>query len=233
MLKSATHHLASEHDLIRRYMDAVESFASALAEPAGDVPPVDLRRLWPALDYLVDVLLLRHEEKEETVLLPALQQLGLPWADGSLAHVRREHRQGRYLVAALRQAVHQRAPWTREDRRHFVALALEWVAFTRRHMEQEEQILFPFLAERASADLDDALQARFVAIDREVDELPNAARLAEAGQRFSSRAPASRCEGEAANRAREPIRAQVLPGEAGLDSALVARLARAEKHAGC
>jgi len=212
MLKAATHHLAREHDLIRRHMDAVEAFASALAEPAGDIPPVDLRRLWPAIDYLVDVLLLRHEEKEETVLLPALQQLGLPWAEGSLAHVRREHRQGRYLVAALRQAVHQRAPWTREDRRHFVALALEWVAFTRRHMEQEERILFPFLAERASAELQNALEQRFLAIDREVDELPNAAQLAEAGRQFSERVPARHWAGEAAIPAPGPQRAQGLPG---------------------
>jgi len=195
MHQAATDHLVREHDLIRRHMAAVEVFAGALAEPEWDTPPVDLRRLWPALDFLVDVLLLRHEEKEETVLLPALQQLGLPWADGSLAHVRREHRQGRYLVAALRQAVHQRAPWSPEDRRHFVALALEWVTFTRRHMAQEEEILFPFLAERASLEVLDGLQARFEAIDREVDELPNAAQLAEEGRRFSERPLAAAAPG--------------------------------------
>lgn len=182
----AIDHLTREHLEIGRHLDAVETYASLLAEP-DDAPAVDAKLLWPTLDYLTEVLLLRHEEKEETILLPALHQLGFPWADGPLARVRREHRQGRYLASALRQVAHQRMPWTRDDRRHFVALAQEWVGFIRRHMALEESILFTAYGERATAELEASLCARFVAVDREVDELPNALELAAQSRQFADR----------------------------------------------
>lgn len=186
MQHAAIDHLTREHLEIRRHLDAVETYASLLAEP-GDAPAVDARHLWPTLDYLTEVLLLRHEEKEETVLLPALHQLGFSWNDGPLAGVRREHRQGRYLASALRQVVHQRAAWTRDDRRHFVALAQEWIGFIRHHMALEESVLFTAYSERASAELDVSLCARFVVIDREVDELPGALDLGAQSRRFADR----------------------------------------------
>lgn len=182
----AIDHLTREHLGIRRHLDAVETYASLLAEP-GDVPTVNARHLWPTLDYLTEVLLLRHEEKEETILLPALHQLGFPWGDGPLARVRREHRQGRYLASALHQVAHQRTPWTRDDRRHFVALAQEWIGFIRRHMALEESILFAAFSQRATAELEASLCARFVAVDREVDELPDALDLAVQSRRFADR----------------------------------------------
>src|SRR5690242_20556905 len=99
MQPGASDALTRGHLQIRRPLDAVETYAFLLAQP-GDAPAVDARHLWPTLDYLTEVLLLRHEEKEETVLLPALHHLGFPWNDGPLAGVRREHRQGRYLASA-------------------------------------------------------------------------------------------------------------------------------------
>jgi hemerythrin-like domain-containing protein len=183
MALSAIHHLTREHHLIRRCMDAVEVFVAPFEGEGNETDIVDRQRLWPVLDYLVDVILLRHEEKEETVLLPELERLGLAWDRGPLAYVRRDHRQGRYLVSALRQATHQRAPWNADDRRHFAALAREWLAFNRRHLQEEERVVFPEIA-RVSPALQEVMTARFLAIDHEVDDLPDAGLLARAGERF-------------------------------------------------
>src|SRR6187549_215114 len=111
MRSPAIEHLVQEHRQIRRCLDAVEAFTAQVERAGHPSETIDRHEVWPLLDYVIDVLMLRHEEKEETVLLPQLQHLGFPWGEGPLAHVRRDHRQGRYLVSALRQSSHQRSPW--------------------------------------------------------------------------------------------------------------------------
>jgi hemerythrin-like domain-containing protein len=183
MTLSPIQHLTRDHRLIHRCLDAVEIFVAPFASEGNETDIVDRQRLWPMLDYLIDVILLGHEEKEETVLLPELEHLGLAWDGGPLAYVRREHRQGRYLVSALRQATHQRAPWNADDRRHFAALASEWLAFNRRHMQEEERVLFPEVV-RISPVKQEAMSRRFSEVDREVAQLPDAERLRREGERF-------------------------------------------------
>jgi hemerythrin-like domain-containing protein len=187
MRSPATEHLIQEHHHIRHCLDAVEAFTTLVERVGHESETVDRHELCPFLDYLIEVLMLRHEEKEETVLLPELQHLGFAWGDGPLSHVRRDHRQGRYLVSALRQATHQRSAWTADDLRHFVALSREWLAFNRRHMQLEETVLFPVAAVRIHPVLQETMTARFVAIDHEVDQLPDAQRLTREGRHFLER----------------------------------------------
>jgi hypothetical protein len=54
-------------------------------------------------------------------------------------------------------------------------------------MGLEESILFTAYSERATAELEASLCARFVAVDREVDELPNALDLAVQSRQFADR----------------------------------------------
>jgi hemerythrin-like domain-containing protein len=84
-----------------------------------------------------------HHEKEENILLPALTRAGAHWDTGVLPEVRREHRQERYLIEVLGQVSLRSAAWTNEDRRRVAATALELAEFQHRHLQKENEGLFP------------------------------------------------------------------------------------------
>lgn len=173
-------HLSQDHAEIRNVLDAFEVF---LDQFTGDAAP-DRHELWSLLDALSEGLLLRHEEKEETVLLPQLNRMGLSWSDGTLAHVRSDHRHGRYLMRSLRQAAHQSCELSSEDRRHFLAMGREWDNFMLHHMLLEESLLFPYLDANLSA-IDDAEVVRhFCAIDEDFEKMADSEMLRVGKERF-------------------------------------------------
>lgn len=176
-------HLAQEHREVEEVLDAFDAFVNQSESEAGP----DRRELWQLIDALTESLLLRHEEKEETVLLPELVRHGLSWSDGTLNHVRKDHRHGRYLMRTLRQAAHQLADWSGDDRRHFVSIGREWSQFVRRHMRSEETLLFPYLDRQLSPEQDAELLAQFENIDQDFEQMPDAAGLAEGKDAFVQR----------------------------------------------
>ena len=181
-MSKAIEHLLREHVLIQRSLGAFQAFAATLH--SGSSSAQHRQELWPLLDYLCEVVMLRHEEKEETLLLPELSHRGEPWNEGPLAGTRRDHRHGRYLVRSLHQALHQAQAWTRDDERHFGALVTEWINFNRGHMEREERILFPLAAKDLDAFTHDRLAACFEKVDAEVAALPGSRELTERAEAF-------------------------------------------------
>lgn len=178
-----TEHLRNEHRQAMRLLAAFRRYLQELR--ASDVK--DSREPSGLLDFLAESLFQKHEEKEEGVLLPELAREGLSWSDGALARIRQDHRQGRYLFRALRQAMRQQEEWSADDRAHFLSVASTWVDFTREHMQREEQIIFPYLDSRISDETDRELLRQFEVIDREYDAMADAAMLREAGEAFLRR----------------------------------------------
>jgi hemerythrin-like domain-containing protein len=185
-MSTATAHLKSEHELIEKTLQAFQNVAETLhAESGGDIH--HRTDLWPLLEYLVDVVMLRHEEKEETLLLPALSLHGERWNDGPLASTRREHRHGRNLTRSLRQALHQAQDWDAEDARHFSAVAQEWIEFNREHMRREEIHLFPLAEKQLDLAASQKLAEGFARIDIEIDLMPGSQDLKSQGEAFLSK----------------------------------------------
>lgn len=187
MNSKAASHLIQEHQTIARVLAAFEKFLDE-SEEAGvgnSSLRTDPHRLWRVIDYLAENLFMRHEEKEEGVLLPELSRHGLSWTDGALAHVRQEHRHGRYLTRSLIQAVHQKALWSRDDHRHFLAIGRAWLEFLRHHMAVEERALFPLLDRELTEEQDDAMVGEFEAIDCDFGQMEDAQELHEAGRQFA------------------------------------------------
>lgn len=162
-------HLLGEHRTLSQIISAFERLLDSMETSQF----VERSELAPLVEYLGEFTSLRHEEKEETLLLPALERLGLSWDTGPLAYVRREHRQERYLLRSLRQSCQQTNEWDAEDRRHFVAIGRELVAFLRRHMQNEEDFLFSEADTRLSPEVDRELVTQFSALDRELDQMPD------------------------------------------------------------
>src|SRR5690606_35073210 len=138
MSTRTTTHLRNEHESARNLLGAFSRYLDDVE--ARGIP--DSREPKQFIDYLGETFFQKHEEKEEGILLPELARMGLSWTDGSLAHVRQEHRQGRYFLRSLRQALRQGDAWTNEDRTHFLSIARGWIDFLEEHMNREERILF-------------------------------------------------------------------------------------------
>ncbi len=183
MSTKTTAHLSHEHRKATRLLAAFRRYLKHLED--DNVP--DSREPIGLIDFLAESLFQRHEEKEEGLLLPELSRMGLSWSDGVLADIRKEHRQGRYLLRSLKHAMRQGQAWSSEDRAHFLSVAHEWVDFLRDHMLREEKVLFPYVDSRMEPDIDAVLVRQFERIDREYEEMPDYETLKQAGERFVSK----------------------------------------------
>ncbi len=172
-MSKITRHLVRDHRALEPILTGVEGLLLFVEEGGKDYQK-DLAVL---VDYMCDLATLKHEEKEESVLMPALVRLGFDWENGVLPHVRKEHMEERYLLRSLRQSARFVGDWDEDDRLHFVAIARELVNFTRKHMLAEEEQLFPSVDDILDADLDDKLNAQCEQVDREFEEVPDAERL--------------------------------------------------------
>ncbi len=173
MTSEAVQHLLREHRTFGRILGA---FAGMLAtvEAKKSVARGDIATL---VDYMSELSYIRHEEKEETILLPALARLGLDWESGVLPHVRREHREERYLLRSLRHSALQVSDWSEDDRLHFLSIGRELVTFMKHHLAEEEAQLFPAAEQRLTPAADQAMLDEFTAFDRELDRVPDSAEL--------------------------------------------------------
>lgn len=173
MSSQTVEHLRKEHDVLRKVLGSLELYFEKELHAASQ----DHSKLASVVDAIAESLLLVHEEKEETILLPELSRKGLSWSDGTLAHVRQDHRHGRYLLRSLRQAAREKAEWSEEEKRHVLAIAREWIEFLQRHMALEEKQLFPFLDSSLQSEEDVEVVRQFSRVDQEFDEMKDAKEL--------------------------------------------------------
>jgi hemerythrin-like domain-containing protein len=177
--------LAEEHRLIVRVLAALERYATRLEEAQG-VQSGDLGQFAKFFTEFAELL---HHVKEEDILIPALVRHGFDWDSGPLLHVREDHAQERYLVDVLRQAASQQGEISREDKRHLVASVRAFVEFQRKHVQNEDSLLFPAVIERLSQDDLDQLDAKFADFDRVKFGQSGYATLMQLGEDLATRYP--------------------------------------------
>lgn len=171
MTTSVVQHLTHEHELIRSVLLAFSRFLES-PEAKSEGAPEEASML---LTYFEELLFLRHEEKEEIVLLPELARSGMSWSEGALLYVREEHQQGRHLLASLKHLVRANGVWTSSQLERCRKTAAEWTEFLFDHMDREEAAVFPVALDLAPTS--ERWLADFVRIDREIAELRDSAML--------------------------------------------------------
>lgn len=159
----ALEHLSEEHRLITTALDAFEQYV----ERAERGEPVDRDDLEQFVVFFREYVDLSHHDKEESILLPALVRVGFHWDDGALLRVRREHDQERYLARSLRHVALQVTEWSADDRRRFISVARELIAFQRAHIDREERLLFPSARARLSDEMNQQIADDFSRLDQE------------------------------------------------------------------
>jgi hemerythrin-like domain-containing protein len=184
--------LAADHRVIRQTLDAFDIYVGYV-EARLPVDRFDLPRFVAFFQDFADIY---HHDKEEALLLPALVAAGLDWNGEPLARIRREHDREHYLTSSLDHTGPQGDDWSENERRLFLGVAKEFLAFQREHVRFENTEVFPLaervLSEFARAQLTrDVLRFDAVAGSRKV----RAIELAEVLRRRYSLNDRSPCEG--------------------------------------
>lgn len=135
--------IRKEHKVINLALDGVRRELTEVRE-AGSL---DFRRLEKILDFVRNFVDRCHHAKEEELLFRKLEEKGQAEAQGLLAELRAEHRQGRELLAAIAQA----APRARsEDQPALQTVAGHLRAYLELltgHLNKEDELLLS-LADR-------------------------------------------------------------------------------------
>ncbi len=130
--------LMAEHREIERALDLLERAADLIAgghEP-GAAPMRDaLTQLVAFFQRFADAC---HHAKEERVLFPALDEVGLPPDDGPIAIMLAEHAEGRALIGRIASALETVAP----DATHLIADMRAFASLLAAHIRKEDEILF-------------------------------------------------------------------------------------------
>ncbi len=182
-MSQTTQHLREEHAQARRFLRAFLQFLKQIAEDTA----LDSRDALGVMEFLSESALLRHEEKEESLLLPELARMRETMVPEALQKIRAEHSVGRELLEEMRGEMFRGSDWGPGERARFAAAGTRWVEFLLRHMLAEETYFFPVVDELLSADIDALLVRDFQRVDEEFDQMADACILRTSGDAFIRR----------------------------------------------
>ncbi len=137
-MMEATQILMSEHRVIERVIQALETAAGQLQRGHPVRPGLFL----DAADFIKGFADGCHHKKEEGVLFKALVENGMPVQGGPVAVMLYEHEQGRAYTRAMRNAA-ERLETDPSARDEVVKNALGYAALLRQHIQKEDHVLFP------------------------------------------------------------------------------------------
>jgi hemerythrin-like domain-containing protein len=144
---SATDVLIGEHQVIQRMLDVVRELAHLL-EVGAEVPPEMLDSVAEFLRVFGD----EHHRKEEQYLFPALGKRGAALDSMAIETFQREHDRARQLLSKMADAgaaYRERRP--NADRR-WGRFASEYASVLRRHLDKEQDVLYPAAEQLLSAE---------------------------------------------------------------------------------
>lgn len=139
--------LKNEHEAVRLTLKILDRITADMADAGAPAHPEHLDQLFEFFGVFVDRC---HHGKEEALLFPALEAVGVGNKGGPIGVMLREHESGRNLVAKMKQ--------TLTDYRHgdgaaagrMRTSAAEYIDLLDQHIEKENRVLFPLAAQHLS-----------------------------------------------------------------------------------
>jgi len=156
--------LRMEHEAVKLTLRVLEKICLKLEQPQASVDPAHVDQLLEFLLVFVDKC---HHGKEEELLFPALEAIGVRREGGPIGVMLMEHQQGREFVRKMRETFaecrtgHPAAavPFTRE--------ASGYIALLDQHILKENNVLFPLAEKQLPESKQSELAKGFEAIEVE------------------------------------------------------------------
>lgn len=151
---NAINELFAEHEAVRRALKILKAMGRHI-EKTGQINHTQhVQQLFDFFNTFVDRC---HHGKEEELLFPALEQVGISRKGGPVGVMLMEHQQGRDLVAKMKNELSRHIDGDNNAARNFKRHADEYIALLDFHIDKENNVLFPMaikhLTEKTLAEL--------------------------------------------------------------------------------
>jgi len=151
--------LKMEHDAVQMTLRILDKICQRI-EKSGEI--IDLQHLDQLLEFFKVFVDKCHHGKEEELLFPALENVGVSRQGGPIGVLLHEHRQGRAHVQAMYAALSQYTKGNRKAAAEFVITARRYINLLEQHIDKENDVLFPLaekhLSEQTQAKLWDGFE---------------------------------------------------------------------------
>ncbi|MDZ7582193.1 MAG: hemerythrin domain-containing protein [Deltaproteobacteria bacterium] len=156
--------LTAEHEAVRLTLRVLEEISTAI-DRSGKIADGDhIDSLLEFFGVFVDKC---HHGKEEKLLFPALEEVGVGNEGGPIGVMLAEHRQGRELVGAMRSAMTQYRQGEAAAAARFSKAAKAYIDLLNRHIEKENNVLFSIADQHLSKDKLSELKKGFDRLETE------------------------------------------------------------------
>ena len=146
--------LRMEHDAVRVTLRILDEICQTIEE-SGAI--IDIRHLDQLLEFFNVFVDKCHHGKEEELLFPALENVGVSRQGGPIGVLLNEHQQGREYVRNMHAALAQYMKGNRKAVTELVKTAREYINLLDQHIDKENNVLFPLaethLSEQEQAQL--------------------------------------------------------------------------------
>ena len=154
--------LKMEHDAVQMTLRILDKICQRI-EKSGEI--MDLQHLDQLLEFFKVFVDKCHHGKEEELLFPALENVGVSREGGPIAVMLHEHQQGRDHVQAMKAALSQYKKGDRKAAAEFVKSARGYINLLDQHIYKENGVLFPLAEKHLSRQEQEKLWAGFEMIE--------------------------------------------------------------------
>ena len=155
--------LKDEHQAVKLTLKILGEISSRLSQGRD----VDLTHLDQLLEFLTTFVDRCHHGKEEDLLFPALEKAGVPREGGPIGVMLHEHDQGRDYIRGLRQGVADLKSGDKSGVTKIVENIEGYSELLSRHIEKEDNILYPMAEKAFSDEQNEALSEGFTVIEEQ------------------------------------------------------------------
>ena len=136
--------LKMEHDAVQLTLRILDKICQKI-EQSGEI--IDLQHIDQLLEFFKVFVDKCHHGKEEELLFPALENVGVSREGGPIEVLLHEHQQGREYVQNMNAALVQYKKGDRTAVDEFMKTAKGYINLLNQHIDKENGVLFP-LAEK-------------------------------------------------------------------------------------
>jgi len=144
---NAIKELITEHEAVRMTLRILDRIGEEINKSAEIPNPEHLKQLFEFFSVFVDKC---HHGKEEELLFPALEAVGISREGGPIGVMLNEHQQGRDLVAKMKSALSQYLNGDTGAARKLKGFADTYIALLNIHINKENNVLFPMAEQQLS-----------------------------------------------------------------------------------
>jgi hemerythrin-like domain-containing protein len=140
--------LKMEHEAVRLTLRILDKICRRI-EKSEEIS--DLRHIDQLLEFFKVFVDKCHHGKEEELLFPALENVGVSREGGPIGVLLHEHQQGREFVRSMNATLSHYTQGDRKAAAEFVKTARSYINLLDQHIDKENGVLFPLAEKHLSA----------------------------------------------------------------------------------